>query len=66
MARIELPLDAISRIVEPNVSRQVVEKLLELGFSNVTIDLQGFRSGSMNSALSDAQQLVEITDFSQE
>lgn len=64
LARIELTLDAISRVVEPNVSRQVVEKLLDLGFSNVTIDLQGFRSGSMNSALSDAQQLVEITDFS--
>lgn len=63
LARIELPLGQISRVVEPHVSRQVVEKLLELGFSNVTIDLQGFRSGSMNSALSDAQQLVEITDF---
>lgn len=65
LARIELPLAVISRIVENDVSRQVVDKLLEFGFSNVTVDLQGFRSGSMNSALSGAQQLVEITDFSE-
>lgn len=65
LARIELQPAAISRAVQPNVSQKVVKKLLELGFRNVTIDLQGFRSGSMNSALSDADQLVEITDFSE-
>ncbi len=64
LARIELPLAVLSKIVEPSVRRQVVEKLLGLGFSNVTIDLQGFRSGSMNSLLGDAQQLVEIADLS--
>ena len=65
LARIELPPAIIPDIVEPQVSQQVVEKFLELGFGNVTVDLRGFRSGSMNSLLSDAQQLVEITDFSQ-
>lgn len=65
LARIELQPAAISRVVQPNVSQKVVKKLLELGFRNVTIDLQGFRSGSMNSALSGAGQLVEITDFSE-
>jgi uncharacterized protein len=65
LARIELPLSVVGRIVEPQFSRQVVETFLGLGFSNVTIDLQGFRSGSMNSSLGDAGGVVEIADFSQ-
>jgi len=63
LARIELPLPVIPKIVETSVSRKVIEKFLELGFSNVTVDLQGFRSGSMNSLLGAAQPLIEITDM---
>ncbi|NQV26595.1 MAG: ATP-dependent sacrificial sulfur transferase LarE [Rhodopirellula sp.] len=66
LARIEVPLDSLSRIADPSVSRQVVEKLLALGFRNVTLDLQGFRSGNMNAVLSETLELVTLTDFSRQ
>lgn len=52
LARIEVPLDQINRLTTPTTLPRVTQKFLELGFQNVTLDLQGFRSGSMNSFLS--------------
>lgn len=52
LARIEVPLDQINRLTGPTALPRVTQKFLELGFQNVTLDLQGFRSGSMNSFLS--------------
>ena len=51
LARIEVPLDALGMLVEPGRRDQLVAHLHELGFSYVTLDLEGFRSGSMNAAL---------------
>jgi len=48
MARIELLRDEIPRIFEDDVLNLVVEKLKSIGFKYITIDLQGYRSGSMN------------------
>jgi len=56
VARIEVNLADIETIAtEPNRS-QIVEKLKSLGFKFVTIDLQGFRSGSLNVQLSEEQK----------
>jgi uncharacterized protein len=56
MARIEVrPADIATLAAEP-VRSQVVEKLKALGFRFVTVDLQGFRSGSLNEALSPEQK----------
>ncbi len=56
IARIEVrPQDVPKLTVEP-VRSQVVDKLKSLGFQFVTIDLQGFRSGSLNEALSQEQK----------
>ncbi|MFG0240028.1 MAG: ATP-dependent sacrificial sulfur transferase LarE [Gimesia chilikensis] len=52
LARIEVPHDQIKRRTTPTALPPVTPKILELGFQNVTLDLQGFRSGSMNSFLS--------------
>ena len=65
LARIEVPLDQLAAVAAPATSDAVVKKLLSLGFCSVTLDLQGFRSGSMNSVLGDVQNLVELSDFSQ-
>jgi uncharacterized protein len=46
IARIEVKLDDIARLLEHR--EQVVATLKELGFAFVTLDLQGFRSGSLN------------------
>jgi uncharacterized protein len=40
---------------EPNRSK-IVEKLKSLGFKFVTVDLQGFRSGSLNIVLSEEEK----------
>ncbi len=48
MARIELLRDEIPRIFEDGLVNLVVEKLKSIGFKYITIDLQGYRSGSMN------------------
>jgi len=51
VARIEVPADALSRLVEPAVRSELVRQLRALGFRYVTVDLQGFRSGSLNEGL---------------
>ena len=52
IARIEVPVRAIGRLIEDDARRtRIVEGLKALGFTYVTLDLQGFRSGSMNEAL---------------
>ena len=51
LARIEVPLDDVEQLAEPMVRAQIVEHLKGLGFAHVTLDLEGFRSGSMNASL---------------
>ncbi len=51
MARIELLRDEIPRIFKGDLINLVVEKLKSIGFAYVTVDLQGYRSGSMNENL---------------
>ena len=51
VARIEVPKADIARLVDEETSRQVIARMKEAGFNYVTIDLEGFRSGSMNEVL---------------
>ncbi len=51
VARIEVSLEALPRLFEPGFRGEVVEKLKSLGFKFVSVDLEGFRSGSMNAVL---------------
>jgi uncharacterized protein len=51
LARIELmPEDIISVMTDKNI-KQIKTKLKQLGFCYITIDLEGFRSGSLNEVL---------------
>jgi uncharacterized protein len=51
IARIEVHPKDFNRIIkDPNRSK-IIKKLKSLGFKYVTIDLQGFRSGSLNELL---------------
>ncbi len=52
MARLELPLNALPQLCDDGVRRQIVERLKQLGFKFVTLDLEGFRSGSLNALVS--------------
>jgi uncharacterized protein len=52
LARIEVPLPTLARLAEPECRAALVQKLTELGFRFVTLDLQGFRSGNLNALVS--------------
>lgn len=60
LARIEVPVDRLPRFINAAASERVVASLLELGFRNVTLDLRGFRSGSMNEAIPEAGELADV------
>ena len=51
IARIEVPLSDVPALLAPGVRDRVVEGLKALGFAYVAVDLEGFRSGSMNEPL---------------
>ena len=51
MARIEVLPEEIVRLAEPGTRERIVSKLKEYGFSYVTLDLGGYRMGSMNETL---------------
>ncbi len=51
LARIEVPLADLPRLMEPDLRQEIAAKFRELGFRFITLDLEGFRSGSLNAAL---------------
>jgi uncharacterized protein len=51
LARIELAPEEMSRGLEPAMTRQIVAGVKQAGFPIVTIDLEGYRQGSLNSLL---------------
>ena len=51
IARIELERDNIGVLVSKKLMDKVVKKFKELGFVYVTLDLEGYRMGSMNEPL---------------
>lgn len=51
IARVELGVEEIERLLDPAVREQVVSGLKRLGYTYVTLDLAGYRSGSMNEGL---------------
>jgi len=51
IARLEIPKEDFARLIGSSVLEDVVTKLKELGFTYITLDLQGLRSGSMNEVL---------------
>ncbi|MBO0780888.1 MAG: ATP-dependent sacrificial sulfur transferase LarE [Ktedonobacteraceae bacterium] len=48
IARIEVERSEIPRLVEEEMSRLVTDGLRKIGYTYVTVDLQGYRTGSMN------------------
>lgn len=48
LARLEVPEEDVSRLAAPSARREVVRHLRELGYRYVTLDLEGFCSGSLN------------------
>ncbi len=59
IARIEVHLKDMDKIMAEPARSAIVEKLKTLGFKFVTVDLQGFRSGSLNELLTDEEKAEE-------
>jgi uncharacterized protein len=55
VARLEVPLGELPRVVGLPTRLRLVEGLKALGYRFVTLDLEGFRSGSLNSARGEGQ-----------
>ena len=51
VARIELPADQMQQMLDPSVRLQAADAIKAAGFLYVALDLEGFRSGSGNVAL---------------
>jgi uncharacterized protein len=51
LARIEVPPDGLAKLADPQVGAELVRYLKSLGFRFVTLDLEGFRSGSLNELI---------------
>jgi uncharacterized protein len=60
LARLEVPLDAISQIAEPETRERLTGALKRLGFKYVTLDLEGFRSGSQNEAMAPRKAFLAL------
>jgi uncharacterized protein len=51
IARVEVEVEALQKLVEPSLRAKIVENLKRLGYTYVTLDLAGYRTGSMNEPL---------------
>ena len=58
IVRIEIAREELAQALNPTVAAQFTTIFKQLGFKFVTLDLEGFRSGSMNVLLS-AEQLLK-------
>ena len=55
VARIEVPLAELPKLVGSELRAELVREFTALGFKSITLDLEGFRSGSMNTFLPAAE-----------
>jgi uncharacterized protein len=51
VARIEVAQEEMPRALDPDMAQRMSTALKELGFNYVTLDLAGYRTGSLNEAL---------------
>jgi pyridinium-3,5-biscarboxylic acid mononucleotide sulfurtransferase len=51
IARLELGRDEIARALEPDTADTIDRELRAIGYAHVTVDLRGYRLGSLNDAL---------------
>ena len=53
----EVEGDEIDRMLDKKIRSEVVRFLKEVGFTYVTLDLQGYRTGAMNERLKKVNML---------
>jgi uncharacterized protein len=56
VARIEVAPEEMARALDPEMARVIAARIKPLGFRWVSLDLEGYRSGSLNAALSPTER----------
>ncbi|MBN2084019.1 MAG: ATP-dependent sacrificial sulfur transferase LarE [Anaerolineales bacterium] len=56
MARVEVAPEEIARLVSPEIAAEVVAALHAAGYTYIAADLQGYRRGSLNEAIDQAEE----------
>ncbi len=51
LARIEIAPEELPRALNPGMARVLAERFKQIGFTYVTLDLEGYRQGSLNAPL---------------
>ena len=51
IARLEIAREEMSRALEPDIAEAIDRELRAIGYQHVTLDLRGYRLGSLNDAL---------------
>ena len=55
LARIELEIGDIQSLIDPAIREKIVSRFKEMGFTFVSLDLEGYVSGSLNRTIRSAQ-----------
>ncbi len=53
LARIEVPAADFARLMKPATARRIAAKLRSLGYLWIALDIEGFRTGSLNRAVAE-------------
>jgi uncharacterized protein len=51
VARLEIGRDEMARALDPEIGAAIVRELKAIGYEYVSLDLQGYRTGSLNEGL---------------
>ena len=51
VARVEVGREEIARLLDPELRKRIIARFKQAGYVYVTLDLEGFRSGSGNEVL---------------
>ncbi|MEW6009444.1 MAG: ATP-dependent sacrificial sulfur transferase LarE [Candidatus Omnitrophota bacterium] len=51
LARIEVEKNRIKELIQPAVGQRIIDRLKKLGYNYVTVDLEGYRAGSLNETI---------------
>ncbi|MBN2588618.1 MAG: ATP-dependent sacrificial sulfur transferase LarE [Sedimentisphaerales bacterium] len=60
IARIEVKPEDLNKLISDEIRQKIIDKMKSIGFKFVTVDLQGFRSGSLNETLTESQKQISI------
>ena len=60
LARIEVFKDEMEYIIKSDISTKIVDRFKEIGFVYISLDLQGYRMGSMNEILNKDKGYVSM------